>query len=238
MPDPLAGLLSPWGRSELSRLERAKGSLIGTRRRFATLDGWVSPAWGRRCLEGLDDGFADCLARVDRPVPPSTISSMRKNYSEQLPKTMSVMSSILDRPRSKAWRAAHRLGVIEVLESPLLRRVAETVTGLSLDDRPGMQILRYGPGDYAGPHNDHHPECAGLRDGFVDVHLSVSTGMAHQWLVYERDGHFSQTVSLASSPMLSVYLLPFWHYTTPLVAKPRAGEEARRWVLLASYAIA
>jgi hypothetical protein len=32
-----------------------------------------------------------------------------------------------------------------------------------------------------------------------------------------------------------VYRLPFWHYTTPLVAKPGAEDAARRWVLLGTF---
>jgi hypothetical protein len=32
-----------------------------------------------------------------------------------------------------------------------------------------------------------------------------------------------------------VYRLPFWHYTTPLAAKPGAEATARRWVLLGTF---
>ena len=234
----LSDLLTPYGQSSLARLGGSRSPLIDEDHRFATLDGWLKPSWARRRLTSLDAGFTGCLGRVNRPIPASTISSMRKNYSEQLPKTMSVDSVVLDRPRSKAWRTACSLGIVDLLDSAALRGLAESATGLALNEMPGMQVLRYSPGDYTGPHNDHHPEWADTRDGFVDVHLSVSSGVAHQWLVYEHKGHFTETVSLVTSPMLSVYRLPFWHFTTPLVPRARCRGSARRWVLMASYTIA
>ena len=98
--------------------------------------------------------------------------------------------------------------------------------------RPTPLLLRYGPGDYAGPHNDHHPENKDARSGYVDLHLSLcGPGVAHQWLVYSRAGHFSEIVSVAKPSTVTAYRLPFWHYTTPLVGKPSAA----RWVLLGTF---
>jgi hypothetical protein len=34
---------------------------------------------------------------------------------------------------------------------------------------------------------------------------------------------------------IAVYRLPFWHYTTPLVARRGAEATASRWVALATY---
>ena len=97
-----------------------------------------------------------------------------------------------------------------------------------------MQALRYGAGDYAGPHNDHHPENKHARSGYVDLHVSLSApSVAHQWLVYSRAGHFSEVVSVAKPASIAAYRLPFWHYTTPLVAK--RGQDANRWVLLGTF---
>ena len=96
-------------------------------------------------------------------------------------------------------------------------------------------MLRYGPGDYAGPHNDHHPENKDARGGYIDLHLSLcSPGVAHQWLVYSRAGHFSEIVSVAKPASVTAYRLPFWHYTTPLAARPRRTDAAR-WVLLGTF---
>ena len=99
----------------------------------------------------------------------------------------------------------------------------------------GLQVLRYGPGDYAGPHNDHHPQNKDARGGYIDLHLSLcSPGVAHQWLVYSRAGHFSEIVSVAKPASITAYRLPFWHYTTPL--SPKQGRaDAARWVLLGTF---
>ena len=95
-----------------------------------------------------------------------------------------------------------------------------------------MLFRSYGPGDYAGPHNDHHPQNAAARRGYIDLHLSLcSPGVEHQWLVYSRAGHFSEIASVAGRARVTAYRLPFWHYTTPLAGK----KDAARWVLLGTF---
>ena len=93
-----------------------------------------------------------------------------------------------------------------------------------------------GAGDHAGPHNDHHPANPRARAGYLDIHLSLaSPAVAHQWLIYARAGHFSEIVDVAGPATLAGYRLPFWHYVTPLVAKPGRARAARRWVLLGTF---
>ena len=97
-------------------------------------------------------------------------------------------------------------------------------------------MLAYGPGDYAGPHNDHHPEDAEARDGYTDVHLTFCTpAVARQSLVYAPLGHFSEEANVKTLGGVTAYRLPFWHYTTPLVARPGQQSRARRWVLLGTF---
>jgi len=97
-------------------------------------------------------------------------------------------------------------------------------------------VLAYGAGDYAGPHNDHHPEDAEARDGYTDVHLTFCTqGVARQALIYAPLGHFSEEASVATLGGVTAYRLPFWHYTTPLVARRGQEQTARRWVLLGTF---
>ena len=110
--------------------------------------------------------------------------------------------------------------------------VAEALAGRKLASGWGQQVLRYGPGDYAGPHNDHHPQNPRARQGYIDLHVSLCTpGVKHQWLVYSRAGHFSEIASVAGAATITAYRLPFWHYTTPLVGSPKAT----RWVLLGTF---
>src|ERR1043165_7876402 len=53
----------------------------------------------------------------------------------------------------------------------------------------GRQVICYEPGDYSGPHNDHHPEHAEIKNGFVDVHIMFSNdAVASQLLAYEERG--------------------------------------------------
>ena len=85
-----------------------------------------------------------------------------------------------------------------MMRSQSFRAFAEALAGRKLASGWGLQVLRYGPGDYAGPHNDHHPENKDAKGGYIDLHLSLaSPAVAHQWLVYSRAGHFSEIVSVA-----------------------------------------
>ena len=72
---------------------------------------------------------------------------------------------------------------------------AEAVLGRKLDPKGGQQVLRYGAGDYSGPHTDHTPEIKRAARGYLDFHLSlVGPGVAHQYLVYAKGGHFTEMV--------------------------------------------
>ena len=99
-----------------------------------------------------------------------------------------------------------------------------------------MQALCYGPGDYAGPHNDHQPENPTAKQGYIDIHLSLpSPDVAQQFLVYAQTGHFTKIESVTKPGRVTAYRLPLWHYTTPLVAKRGREPLARRWVLLGTF---
>ena len=125
-----------------------------------------------------------------------------------------------------------RIGLVRMMRSASFRAFAEALAGRRLRTGWGLQVLRYGPGDYAGPHNDHHPENPAARRGYIDLHLSLCTpGVAHQWLVYSRAGHFSEIVPVAAPATVTAYRLPFWHYTTPLVGTAQAA----RWVMLGTF---
>lgn len=91
-------------------------------------------------------------------------------------------------------------------------------------------------GDYSGPHNDHHPEEPEAREGYVDMHVSLTLpGVDHQYLIYAQDGHFTQMAPVSTVGGITVYRLPFWHYTTPLLARKGKEETSRRWVLLGTF---
>jgi len=186
----------------------------------------------RRVLEA---SLVDKLELMERPIPPESISGMRRDYSERLPKTSRAQTIYFESRREPGVKAAERIGLVRLMRSASYRAFAEALAGRRLASGWGLQVLRYGPGDYAGPHNDHHPQNKDARGGYVDLHLSLcSRSVAHQWLVYSRAGHFSEIVSVAKPASVTAYRLPFWHYTTPLAARPGRADAAR-WVLLGTF---
>ena len=101
-----------------------------------------------------------------------------------------------------------------------------------------MQLIRYAAGDYVGPHNDHHPENANLRNGYVDLQITLTNEhVARQYLLYESGGFFNKLRKVGVASGVSVSMLPFWHQVTPLEAKPGHEDAAGRWLLLASFDI-
>ena len=51
--------------------------------------------------------------------------------------------------------------------------------------------------------------------------MFTNSAVAHQYLVYEEKGHFSKIVDINLQGGVSIYKLPFWHYTTPSSAGAR-----------------
>jgi hypothetical protein len=155
-----------------------------------------------------------------------------------LAKTMRLKTAFLYRRSARSYQAAERLGLIKMMQSESFAGFAESVSGFKLSRDPNLQVICYEQGDYVGPHNDHHPEDESIRHGFIDFHVMfANSGVAHQFLVYEEKGHFSQAVDVNIQGGVSIYKLPFWHYTTPLMGKAGREQGARRWLLLGSYII-
>lgn len=224
-PNQFADLLSRNGRAVLSGRRRREG-------RFFAGRGLIDPARARACLALLERAFPDVLGRIDEPIPLDATWGLTENYAERLPKTARVSTAMLESRRSRAYRRAEETGLVAMLRSESFHAFAEALNGSPLRKRWGIQLLCYGPGDYAGPHTDHHPEDDEAREGYLDVHLSFSNaGVTRQLLVSERRGHFSEVVDVAANGLVTAYRLPFWHYTTPL--QGRRGS--RRWVLLGTF---
>jgi len=236
-PREFADLLTAKGRRVLEGRDPAHaGALAEPARFFVALAGAVDRAKARAAVSALEAELAPHLRRLEQGIPPESISAQTRNHQERLIKTVSVGTAYLERRGSAAWRAAERIGLVAMTASATWHRFAEVLAGRALDRRAGRQVLCYGPGDYAGPHTDHHPEDPRARAGYVDLHLTLSgAGVAHQWLVYAEDGHFRQVLDVAVPGGITAYRLPFWHYTTPLVAKRGRAATARRWVVLGTF---
>ena len=235
-PAEFEDMLSPAGRRLLAGRSPLAGALADPRRRFLAVGGLIDRAKAEAGMILLERFLLAHLARIDRPIPPEATWEMTRNYGELLPKTMRVSSASFERRRGRAWDAAERIGLAAMLRSDSFHAFAEGLAGRRLARRHGVQLLCYGPGDYAGPHNDHHPEEPEARAGYVDLHVTlVGRAVAQQWLVYATAGHFTRIENVARMGWVTAYRLPLWHYTTPLVARRGREAEARRWVLLGTF---
>jgi hypothetical protein len=237
IPVEFEDLLTHAGRRVLAgRMPDIRGALADPRRRFVALNGMIATAKAEHLRRVLEREMAGLLTDLDGPIPPETIWNMKRNYDDWLPKSVRCRTAYLETRRGAAWRRAKELGLIDLLSSESIIAFGEAVLGRKLNPKGGQQILRYGPGDYAGPHTDHMPEIKRAAGGYLDFHLSlVGAGVAHQYLVYAKGGHFTEMVPVAQTGCLNLYRLPFWHYTTPLQAKAGQEKNAARWVLLGTF---
>jgi hypothetical protein len=235
-PDQFEDMLTAAGRRVLAGRSPLCGALADPRRRFLAETGLVSEREARAAARLLDRAVYELLEPLEQPIPPETIWEMTRTYGEQLPKTARLRTAYLERRRERAYRRAQEIGLVAMLRSESFAAFAAALAGRTLRRRWGIQLLCYGPGDYAGPHNDHHPEEPAARRGYVDLHVSLSgRGVAQQWLVYAVQGHFSRIADVATAGGITAYRLPLWHYTTPLVARDGAAATARRWLLLGTF---
>jgi hypothetical protein len=232
IPAEFEDLLSRAGRRVLAGTHPLCGALADPRRRFLAAENLIDRSKASRLRRVLEEKLTATLEPIERPIPPESIWDMRRDYGEQLPKTSRARTIYFESRREPGVKAAERIGLVRLMRSASFGAFAEALSGRKLAPGWGLQMLRYGPGDYAGPHNDHHPENKRARQGYIDVHVSFSTpSVKHQWLVYSRAGHFSEIVSVGGPCTVTAYRLPFWHYTTPLVG----GRNAARWVLLGTF---
>ncbi len=231
-PPEFEALLSKTGRAVLAGRHRQSGVLATGQGRFAALTGLIDAKRAAGVSALLDARLSDVLVPMEQPIPRAATWGMKVAYRERLPKTVRVHTAMLDEVRGPARVRADELGLTAMLRSASFHAFAEALTGYPLRRRWGLQTLCYRPGDYAGPHNDHHPDEPLGRLGYTDVHLTFcNTGVKRQLMVYERNAHFTQVRSLTGAGVVTCYRLPFWHYTTPL--EGTAG--ARRWVLLGTF---
>lgn len=232
LPSDFTALLSREGRRVLSGTHALSGALATGRSRFVWGEGLLDEKKARGVGALLDRALHPKLSVMAQPIPRAATWGMKVAYREKLPKTVRVKTAMLDHDDSPSLAVAEEIGLLALLRSPSFHAFAEALSGYPLRRQWGLQALCYEPGDYSGPHNDHHPDEPLGKDGYTDLHLTFcNEGVGHQWLVYEKQGHLSEIRSIATRGGVTCYRLPFWHYTTPLVG----SSEARRWVLLGTF---
>jgi hypothetical protein len=237
-PNEFADLLNRRGRKLLDG--DGRGHEVFRRRGVTPIvlfEDLIDDGVARRCIADLDGSMYPHLKRMYTPIPREAITKMKRNYTDSLRKTVRVRTATFNSRTSRVLEAANAIGLGPMLASTSFRRFAEVVVGQPAQREGwGRQVICYEPGDYSGPHNDHHPEDEETRNGFVDVHVMFSNdAVASQLLVYEERGFLSRAHEVAGRSGIAVYRLPFWHYTTPLVARKGREGEARRWLLLGSF---
>jgi hypothetical protein len=191
-----------------------------------------------RLVETLNRKLLPHLRPTYGPVPASALRDQKENYADLLPKTLRFHTADLCVESGKARSIADSLGITALLASNELRKFGERVTAKSLVPEPGRQVICYKPGDFSGPHNDHHPEDDDYRKGYVDIHIMLSpSSVRSQLLIYERSrGLLNEVEEVGKGLSVAVYQLPFWHYVTPLLARSKSPPPYR-WLLLATYII-
>lgn len=236
-PKEFASLLTKTGRRVLEGKHREfSGFLAKGKSRFFAAEGLLDFSKSRALGALLDRTLSESLMTMEQAIPRSATWGMKHAYKEKLPKTVLVRTAMLDDKKSPARERAEEIGLIAMLQSKSLHAFAEALSGYPLRRQWGLQTLCYRPHDYSGPHNDHHPDEPLGRDGYTDLHLTFcNSAVDHQWLVYERASHLQEIRSIATVGGVTCYRLPFWHYTTPLVAKRGREDEAQRWVLLGTF---
>lgn len=229
-PLEFEGLLSRAGRKVLAGTHPAAGAL--QREGFFTASGLLEAKLLPGCRKLIARAFEKLLLEISRPLP--SASSSNQSYEDTLPKVgrlLSVPMEGLD--RFIAQRAAREIGLLQMMESESFRRFSEVLAGVPLGPLAAAQVLCNRRGDYAGPHTDNHPHEPGARDGYVDVHLTLtSAGVREQYIVYQRDGHLSAMAPIAIDGTVTAYRLPIWHYTTPLQTRSLSD---RRWLVLGTF---
>lgn len=226
-PDEFADLLSPRGKRVLAGKDPKACNALVEERFFCALD-LLTPAARTAGPKLLAKAFAPCMKEMSAPIPPADQSSFHSGM-EKLPK----VGRVLEADGQEAIDRAKDCGLMAMLQSGSYRAFVEAIAGRKLRGPDMLQVFCYRPGDYAGPHTDHHPEAPARVHGYIDTHLTFTTpGIDHQYLVYGRPlDHLDQVLPVQTSGAVTAYRLPFWHYVTPLVGRPKA----RRWLVLGTF---
>jgi len=236
-PSEFADLLNKRGQRLLSNPPRLEVFRKKRATPIVVFDDVIDKRVAKSCIALLDRAMYPVIRRMETPIPREWIASMKKNYTDSLKKTMRVKTATLNSRKSFALDAARAIGLAQMMLSESFRVFAESIVGMPVEQGNwGRQVICYEQGDYSGPHNDHHPESAEARNGFVDLHIMFSNdAVRSQQLVYEDHGFLSASHEVSGHSGIAVYRLPFWHYTTPLLGRPGREAEARRWLLLGSF---
>jgi hypothetical protein len=219
----LASLLTQVG-ARLLEAGPGGGTLAKTGARAAVYSGAIDPSAAASCASALERSIEPHLVRQRYVLPSETRAWQVMPFSQRR------WSCPLRDPTSASYAAAQAVGVIELLDSDSVRRLAERLSGFELAPVPGARgLFCYGPGDYIGPHTDVGPDPEAADRIYLSFTFS-DRQPAQQIFVWEGDEGLTEAADVGGGAVIQILREPTWHYTTPLVAPARASGPVRRWL--------
>ena len=223
LPSEFEDLLNGNGRRVLAGTHALCGALADPRTRFLARGDLVGPAEGSAAAARPGGIAGRQLEPIERPIPPESIFGMRHDYARAAAQDQRARAPSTSRAgASPASKNAERIGLVRLMRSASFRAFAEALAGRALAAGWGLQVAALRPGRLRrSAQRPPSRESRTRAAGYVDLHLSLcSPGVAHQWLVYSRARPFQRDrLRGGAGHRSTAYRLPFWHYTTPLVAK-------------------
>ncbi|MBV8543864.1 MAG: hypothetical protein JO088_03875, partial [Acidobacteria bacterium] len=132
-PSEFADLLNKRGQRLLSNPPR----LDVFRKKRATpivvFDDVIDRRVANACIALLDRAIYPVIRRMETPIPREWISSMKKNYTDKLLKTVRVKTATLNSRKSFALDAARSIGLSQMMRSESFRVFAESIVGMPVE---------------------------------------------------------------------------------------------------------
>ena len=141
IPAEFEDLLSASGKRVLAGTHALCGALADPRTRFLARADLLDRTKAERVRRVLEASLADQLELMARPIPPETISDMRHDYEERLPKTSRARTIYFESRREPGVKAAERIGLVRLMRSASFRAFAEALAGRKLASGWGLQVL-------------------------------------------------------------------------------------------------
>src|SRR5260370_10414720 len=148
IPMEFEDLLSASGRRVLAGTRARCGTLANPRTRFLGRDDLLDRRKAERVRRVLEASLVDTLELMERPIPPGSISAMRHDYGERLPKTSRARTIYFESRREPGVKAAERIGLVRLMRPASCRAFGEALAGPRLAPGRGPPGLAYRPGEH------------------------------------------------------------------------------------------
>src|SRR5689334_21311522 len=141
IPAEFEDLLNAAGRRVLAGRHPLCGALANPRTRFLARHDLLDRPKAERLRRALERSLEDKLEPIEQPIPPESISEMREDYGELLPKTSRARTIYFESRREPGFKEAERVGLVRLMRSASFRAFAEALAGRPLESDWGLQVL-------------------------------------------------------------------------------------------------